>query len=91
MNQSLVFRPEAAEDLRQAYRWYEEQRAGLGEDLFFMRRDRACNHSGKAAPVPFCPQRSAARCWCVVFHTPSFTYGTVPLSLLLRFFIVIAT
>jgi plasmid stabilization system protein ParE len=27
---SLVIRPAAAEDLEQAYRWYERQRAGLG-------------------------------------------------------------
>lgn len=33
MNHSLVFRPSAEEDLRQAYRWYEEQRIGLGDDF----------------------------------------------------------
>jgi plasmid stabilization system protein ParE len=29
----LVVRPAAANDLRSAYRWYEEQQPGLGEDL----------------------------------------------------------
>ncbi|MEW6357062.1 MAG: type II toxin-antitoxin system RelE/ParE family toxin [Planctomycetota bacterium] len=33
MTYSLVIRPEAEEDLRQAYHWYEEQREGLGEDF----------------------------------------------------------
>lgn len=29
----LVVRPAAANDLKRAYRWYEKQRPGLGEDL----------------------------------------------------------
>ena len=29
----LVVRPAAANDLRSAYRWYEEQQPGLGEEL----------------------------------------------------------
>jgi plasmid stabilization system protein ParE len=29
----LVVRPAAANDLKRAYRWYEQQRPGLGEDL----------------------------------------------------------
>lgn len=29
----LVVRPAAANDLKGAYRWYEERRTGLGEDL----------------------------------------------------------
>lgn len=29
----LVFRPEAAADLERGYIWYEDQRAGLGEEL----------------------------------------------------------
>lgn len=29
----LVVRPAAANDLRSAYRWYEERQPGLGEDL----------------------------------------------------------
>jgi toxin ParE1/3/4 len=33
MKYTVVFRPEAEEDLRRAYRWYEEQRAGLGQDF----------------------------------------------------------
>jgi len=33
MTSALRLRPEAEEDVRQAYAWYEEQRAGLGEDF----------------------------------------------------------
>lgn len=33
MSITLLLRPAAEEDIRQAYRWYEEQRAGLGDDF----------------------------------------------------------
>lgn len=33
MTGSISFHPSAEEDVRQAYIWYEEQRAGLGEDF----------------------------------------------------------
>jgi toxin ParE1/3/4 len=33
MSKSLLVRPEAEEDLNQAYRWYESQRKGLGGDF----------------------------------------------------------
>jgi plasmid stabilization system protein ParE len=33
MNYALAFRPEVSEDLREAYRWYENQKVGLGEDF----------------------------------------------------------
>ena len=31
MNYTLELRPKAADDIRKARRWYEEQRAGLGQ------------------------------------------------------------
>ena len=33
MSHELRFRPEALEDLRSAYLWYESKRPGLGEDF----------------------------------------------------------
>jgi hypothetical protein len=33
MNYVLVFRPEASEELGEAYRWYESQEIGLGGDF----------------------------------------------------------
>jgi plasmid stabilization system protein ParE len=33
MKYALRIRPNAEEDLRQAYAWYEEQRVGLGDDF----------------------------------------------------------
>jgi plasmid stabilization system protein ParE len=33
MKYSLAIQPEAEEDLRQAFLWYEEQREGLGEEF----------------------------------------------------------
>ncbi len=33
MTYQVLFRPEAEDDLRQAYGWYEEQRKGLGDDF----------------------------------------------------------
>jgi plasmid stabilization system protein ParE len=40
MNRELVVLPEAADDLRRAYWWYEEQNLGLGEE--FIRAIQAC-------------------------------------------------
>jgi plasmid stabilization system protein ParE len=34
MNYSLTIRPEAEQDLAEAFRWYEDRRAGLGVDFF---------------------------------------------------------
>lgn len=33
MNYALVFRPEVREELDQAYSWYENQQAGLGDEF----------------------------------------------------------
>lgn len=33
MTHSIVFRPEAEQDLRASYDWYEEQHQGLGDDF----------------------------------------------------------
>ncbi|MCH7702928.1 MAG: type II toxin-antitoxin system RelE/ParE family toxin [Planctomycetes bacterium] len=33
MGRSLLIRPEARADLDEAYRWYEQQREGLGSDF----------------------------------------------------------
>jgi len=33
MSRGLLVKPEAEADLAEAYAWYEEQRAGLGDDL----------------------------------------------------------
>ncbi len=33
MMKNLLIRPEAEKDIREAHRWYEEQRAGLGADF----------------------------------------------------------
>jgi len=40
MNLGLRLRPEAEADLREAYRWYEERQAGLGEQ-FLLECDRS--------------------------------------------------
>ncbi len=44
----LVILPEAETDMAEAYAWYEEQRAGLGED-FFSRVD-ACIKAVQRSP-----------------------------------------
>ena len=33
MSKKLIIRPEAEEELNQAYQWYESQRKGLGDDF----------------------------------------------------------
>ena len=33
MSLSVIFRPEAEDDLLKIYQWYESQQAGLGEDF----------------------------------------------------------
>jgi plasmid stabilization system protein ParE len=48
MNRDFVVLPEAANDLRKAYWWYEEQNLGLGEE--FMRTVLACFHSIQKNP-----------------------------------------
>ena len=37
---TLIVRPEAEEEIREAYLWYEKQRAGLGDD-FLLRIEAA--------------------------------------------------
>ncbi|MSP62769.1 MAG: type II toxin-antitoxin system RelE/ParE family toxin [Myxococcales bacterium] len=44
---SIIFRPDAAADVDEAYRWYEAQRAGLGEELL-ARVQAALNAIGEA-------------------------------------------
>jgi plasmid stabilization system protein ParE len=44
----LIIAPEAAEDLEDAYAWYERQRVGLGED--FLSRADACIQSTLRSP-----------------------------------------
>ncbi len=39
MSLPVIFRPEAQADLEETYAWYEEQRAGLGEDLLLCMED----------------------------------------------------
>jgi toxin ParE1/3/4 len=33
MSKKVIIRPEAEQDLAQAYQWYESQRTGLGDDF----------------------------------------------------------
>ncbi len=33
MKYSIIFRPEAEEELKEAFFWYEDKRAGLGDDF----------------------------------------------------------
>ncbi len=33
MNYALVFRPEVSRELREAHRWYESQKSGLGDEF----------------------------------------------------------
>ena len=33
MSRQLILKPDAELDLKQAYRWYEEQRSGLGQEF----------------------------------------------------------
>ncbi|MBI4667211.1 MAG: type II toxin-antitoxin system RelE/ParE family toxin [Nitrospinae bacterium] len=51
MSGSVVFHPSAEEDVRQAYRWYEEQRKGLGED--FLLCIEAAINAIKESPLSF--------------------------------------
>jgi plasmid stabilization system protein ParE len=43
MAAELIFTPEAAQDISEAYDWYEERRSGLGEE--FLSRLDACLQS----------------------------------------------
>ena len=45
----LIYRPEAATDVRAAFEWYEQQREGLGEE--FLAELARAEH--KAASTPF--------------------------------------
>ena len=40
MLEKVIFTPEAADDVAEAYAWYEEREPGLGED--FLRCVEAC-------------------------------------------------
>jgi plasmid stabilization system protein ParE len=42
MNYSVIIRPEAEEELREAYSWYEDKRQGLGYD-FLLQVDAGLN------------------------------------------------
>jgi len=44
----LVIAPEAAQDISEAYAWYEERRLGLGED--FLSAVDACLEATRRAP-----------------------------------------
>ena len=47
----LVLAPEAEQDIQEAYRWYELQRAGLGEE--FLRCIEACVQALHRAPLTY--------------------------------------
>jgi len=50
-SRDLIVLPEAADDLRSAYWWYEEQGLGLGEE--FIRVIQACFHSIQKKPETY--------------------------------------
>lgn len=47
----LIVRPEAEADLLQAFRWYEDQRPGLGGE--FMEEVSRCLHAVEQRPLSF--------------------------------------
>lgn len=49
MHRKLVFTDDAAGDIAEAYRWYESQRIGLGEDLLL--RVEACADRVRRMPT----------------------------------------
>jgi plasmid stabilization system protein ParE len=64
MRLPLAFRPEARDDLEEAYAWYEGQRPGLGEDLLAAVRaalDRIRRNPGIYAQVHRDVRRASVR------------------------------
>jgi len=76
----VIFRPAAAADVEDAYRWYEAQQAGLGEE--FLAAVRIIIESITANPKYFLSfiVRPVARSY-VVFHT-DFTTALLTIRLL---------
>ncbi|MBW4485337.1 MAG: type II toxin-antitoxin system RelE/ParE family toxin [Tildeniella torsiva UHER 1998/13D] len=48
MNYALVFRPEVSGELREAHRWYESQKSGLGDEFL----DCVSDTLGRIALMP---------------------------------------
>ena len=65
----FVLRPGAVVDLRTAYRWYEEERSGLGEE--FLRSVRASIEKAVSAPQAYAVIHRETRRVLV----PRFPYG----------------
>jgi plasmid stabilization system protein ParE len=47
----LIYRPEAATDVRAAFEWYEQQREGLGEE--FLAELARAEHKAASTPLSF--------------------------------------
>ena len=63
-----IFRPAAAADVEDAYRWYEDQRAGLGDE--FLAAVSSVIESLVTYPERFpVVHRQTRRVNCVVSHT----------------------
>ena len=76
-----IFRPAAAADVEDAYRWYEAQQTGLGEE--FLAAVRIVIESMTANPelFPVVHRQTRRGCSYVVFHT-GFTTGLLTIRLL---------
>jgi toxin ParE1/3/4 len=55
MSYKIILRPEAQSELAEAYRWYEEQRKGLGEDFLLCIEEslERIRHSPKSFPIVY--------------------------------------
>jgi hypothetical protein len=51
MKYRVIVRPEAEDDLKEAYSWYEDKRTGLGYD-FFLQVDAGLNFNSKKSQHP---------------------------------------
>lgn len=59
MNYELLLRPEAEADIGEAYRWYEAQTDGLGEE--FLRAVDACFATVQRTPMAYTPVHKNVR------------------------------
>lgn len=72
MAANLIIAPEAEQDMNEAYAWYEQQRAGLGEEVltcFDAAPFRLFAGRRKCTPLS---RRIAVAAWCAASLMPFF-------------------
>src|ERR1035438_8105643 len=86
----LAIAPEAELDLAEAYAWYENRRAGLGEE--FLSSVDACLEGIRRRPEMYlsCTKATVALSYAA-FHTPCFTNRRRLRSRSTLYFILLAT